>query len=380
MKSTRPHRPALLMAMFAVPMALAACSPSTANSPKPASSLPVVTVGTPDKALVQDALEYTGRFEPSQRVEVRSRLSGYLQAITFRDGQQVKAGDRLFVIDTRPFAATRDRAAASLNQALARSGLADAQLARNVRLQQSGASSAEELDRARAESAGAAAAVSLSRAELRSAELELSYTHIDAPISGTISDHRVDIGNYVGGGGGAGGVLTTVVSHNPVRVVVELSAADFRRLREHKELPEQMLLNVDGMPAAQRAKIDFIDNEISARSGTMRLRASIANPDQIMVPGNFTRVRIPVGARAARLLVPDAVIQNDQSNKVVMLVDASGKVTPRRVELGGLIDGKRVVLTGLKEDDQLILSGAQRVRPGDRVRIAQAVGGESGAR
>lgn len=374
MKKTRPYAPALLLALLAVATVGSGCSQAERIAPKAASAMPVVTVAKPEKAVVQDALEYTGRIEPSQRVEVRSRLSGYLQAIKFRDGQQVKAGDPLFVIDPRPFGATRDRAAASLAQALARRKLAAAQLARNFRLQQSGASSTEELDRARAESEAAEAAVMLSQAELRSADLELSYTTISAPISGRISDRRVDVGNYLAGGGAQGGVLTTIVSQNPVRAVVDLSEADFRRLRQQKKFPEQVQLSLDGVAGAQAATIDFVDNEISARSGTVRLRASIANPKQTMVPGNFTRVRIPVGTLEERLLVPDAVVQSDQTNKVILIVDANGKVAPRRVELGSLIDSKRVVLAGLSAEDQVILSGAQRVRPGDHVQIKTVIG------
>ncbi|QJQ05469.1 efflux RND transporter periplasmic adaptor subunit [Undibacterium piscinae] len=325
--------------------------------------------------MVQETLDYTGRIEPSQRVEVRSRLSGYLQAIKFRDGQQVKAGDPLFVIDQRPFAIARDRAQANFAQAIVRQKLALKQLARITHLQQSGASSSDELDRIRSEFEGAQAAVLLSQAELRSADLELSFATIKSPISGTVSDHRVDIGNYVVGGTAQGGLLTTIVAQSPLRATVDLSEYDFARLRQQKQLPERIQIRLDGVTGTQVGTIDFIDNEISARSGTLRLRTSIANVDKTIKPGSFAHVRIPVGAPEEKLLVPDSAIQSDQTKKLVLVVDANGKVAPKRVELGGLYNGKRVVLSGLSADDKIIVSGAQRVRPGDSVKLSTPVTG-----
>lgn len=361
--------PLLLLLALACSATLSGCGRSQAAPGGPPPK-PTVSVALPQTSMVQATLDYTGRIEPSQRVEVRSRVSGYLQQIAFRDGQQVKAGDALFVIDPRPFAAARDRARASLAQANARSKLATSQFERSSRLQQTGAASTEELERARGELEGAQAAVMLSQAELRSAELELSFTTMRAPIAGTVSDRRVDVGNYVAGGAAQSGVLTTIVAHSPVRAMVDLSEADFQRLRQQSKLPSKVQLALDGGGPAQDATVDFVDNEISARSGTVRLRASLANADRAVMPGSFARVRIPVGAAQERLLVPDAAILSDQNKKMVFVVDAAGKVAPRKLELGGLQGDKQIVLSGLTPQDRVIVSGAAKVRPGDQVLVA----------
>ncbi|MGK5050875.1 efflux RND transporter periplasmic adaptor subunit [Janthinobacterium sp. RB2P8] len=369
MMRPRPISPLLLLLALACSATLSGCGRSLAAPGGPPPK-PTVSVALPETSMVQATLDYTGRIEPSQRVEVRSRVSGYLQRIAFRDGQLVKVGDALFVIDPRPFAAARDRAQAGLAQASARQKLATAQFERTNRLQQTGAASTEELERARGELEGAQAAVLLSQAELRSAELELSFTTMRAPIAGTVSDRRVDVGNYVAGGAAQNGVLTTIVAHSPVRAMVDLSEADFQRLRQQNKLPVQVELALDGGGPAQMASVDFVDNEISARSGTVRLRASLANADRAVMPGSFARVRIPVGAAQERLLVPDAAILSDQNKKMVFVVDAAGKVAPRKLELGGLQGDKQIVLSGLTPQDRVIVSGAAKVRPGDQVLVA----------
>ncbi|RFO96652.1 efflux transporter periplasmic adaptor subunit [Rhodoferax lacus] len=374
MKNIPPYSPVLILAVLASAALVSGCS-KTAASPAAVPPMPTVTVAHPEKSVVQDAMDYTGRIEPAHSVEVRSRVSGYLEAIKFRDGQQVKAGDPLFTIDPRPFLATRDRAQAALAQAMARQKLASAQFARLSRIHEAGASSTEELDRARSEFESAQATVLASEADLRSAEVELSFTTVRAALSGKVSDHRLDVGNYITGGTAQGGVLTTIVAQSPVRAVVEVSEADFQRLRQQKKFPERVQLRVDGMAGTQSAPLDFVDNEISPRSGTVRLHATMGNTDQTVVPGNFAHVRIPVGAPQERLLVPDAVVQSDQTKKMVLVVDSSGKVMAKRVEVGSLVDNKRVVLAGLLAEDRVIVSGAQRVRPGDSVQVAKPANG-----
>lgn len=197
--------------LFTAVLALSGCSKPAGAVNASQAQLPTVTVAAPASAMVQDSLEYTGRIEPSQRVELRSRVSGYLQAVQFKDGQRVNVGDVLFVVDQRPFLAARDRAQAGLAQANARLKLASAQAERATRLQAAGANSAEDLDRINAEFETAKAAALAAEADLRSAELELSFTTIRAPIAGVASDRRVDVGNYVTGGAAQGAVLTTIV-------------------------------------------------------------------------------------------------------------------------------------------------------------------------
>lgn len=347
---------------------LEGCGRSEATVP---AAPPMATVGIvePEMAFVQDAMEYTGRIEASQKVEVRSRVSGYLEGIRFRDGQLVKAGDPLFVIDQRPFMAARDKAKASLAQANARRTLAAAQFERVDRLAASGASSTDDVDRARGELESAKAAVLAGEAELRSAELELSFATVRAPIAGKVSDRRVDVGNYLAGAAAQGGVLTTIVAQSPAHAMVDLSEADFQRLRQ--QLPKQVQVTLDGTPNAFAANVDFVDNEASARSGTIRLRATFNNAEPSVMPGNFARVRIPVGSAQPQLLVPDAAVLSDQTRKMVMVVDDAGQVAFKRVQLGGLSKGKRVVLSGITPTDRVIVSGGQKVRPGDKVQLAR---------
>jgi multidrug efflux system membrane fusion protein len=375
MKIIPPYSPVLILAVLASAALGSACTNTAATTAAAVPPMPTVTVAHPEKSVVQDAMDYTGRIEPAHSVEVRSRVSGYLEAIKFRDGQQVKAGDPLFIIDPRPFLATRDRAQAALAQAIARQKLASAQFARLSRIHEAGASSAEELDRARGEFESAQAAVLASEADMRSSELELSFTTVRAALSGKVSDHRLDVGNYIAGGTAQGGVLTTIVAQSPVRAVVEVSEADFQRLRQQKKFPERVQLRVDGVVGPQSAPLDFVDNEISPRSGTVRLHATMGNADQAVVPGNFAHMRIPVGTPQEQLLVPDAVVQSDQTKKMVLVVDANGKVMAKRVEVGNLVDNKRVVLAGLVAEDRVIVSGAQRVRPGDSVQVAKPANG-----
>lgn len=358
--------------VLAAALALPGCSRSAGAASPAQGPMPTVTVAAPKSAMVQDALEYTGRIEPSQRVELRSRVSGYLHAIQFKDGQRVNVGDVLFVIDQRPFIAARDRAQAGLAQANARLKLANAQAERATRLQAAGANSAEDLDRINAELESAKAATLASEADLRGAELELSFTAIRAPIAGVASDRRVDVGNYVAGGASQGAVLTTIVATSPAHAVVELSEADYAKLRQQPRMPEAVQVRMDGVAAAKAGNVNFIDNEANQRSGTVRMRAVVPNTDGGILPGNFVRLSIPMGSAQLRLLVPDAAILSDQTRKLVLVVDAQGQVAAKLVQLGGLEGGQRVVLSGLAATDQVIVSGGPKVRPGARVQVASA--------
>lgn len=360
------------VALAAVALSLEGCSRSEAVAPT-STPVPIVGVVQPETASVQESLEYIGRIEPSQKIEVRSRVSGYLESIKFHDGQIVKAGDPLFVIDKRPFMAARDKAKAALAQANARHTLAASQFDRVSRLTSSGASSTDDVERARGELDGAKAAVMAGQAELRSAELELSFATVRAPISGHISDRRIDVGNYLAGAAAQGGVLTTIVAQSPAHAMIDLSEPDFQRLRALP--PKQVQVALDGTVVPFTANVDFVDNEASARSGTIRLRATFSNADRAVIPGNFVRVSIPVGGPQAQMLVPDAAVLSDQTKKMVMVVDADGLVAARRVMVGGLSNGKRVVLSGLSNSDSVIVSGGQKVRPGDNVQVTKSAQG-----
>ena len=357
--------------LLASALALSGCSKPAGAANATQAQLATVTVAAPTAAMVQDSLEYTGRIEPSQRVELRSRVSGHLQAVQFKDGQRVNVGDVLFVIDQRPFIAARDRAQAGLAQANARLKLASAQAERATRLQAAGANSTEDLDRINAEHETAKAAMLAAEADLRSAELDLSFTTIRAPIAGVASDRRVDVGNYVAGGASQGAVLTTIVATSPAHAVVELSEADYAKLRQQR-MPDTVQVRLDGAAAAWPGKVDFIDNEANQRSGTVRMRAVVPNTDAGVLPGNFVRLSIPMGSAQQRLLVPDTAILSDQTRKLVLVVDGQGQVVAKPVQLGGLEGGRRVVLSGLAANDQVIVSGGQKVRPGARVQVANA--------
>ncbi len=359
---------------------LSACDqapPAQASGAAPGP--PPVEVAAPLVRPVVEWDEFTGRFAAAERVELRARVSGYLEAAHFRDGQIVQKGDLLFTIDQRSFRAELARARAEVASAQSRLALSERELSRAERLFSTRAISEETADNRRSARAQAAADLEAARAGAAIADLNLQFTEIRSPVAGRISDRKVDVGNLVTGGDGAS-LLATIVALDPIHLEFTMSEADFLKYgRLHADgvrAPDRdgsrnlfaRLMDESGWP--HEGRLDFVDNAIDPASGTMRVRGVFANPSLELTPGTFARVRMAGTARYDATLVPDAAIVADQANKLVMTVDAEGTVVPRQVVLGPVIDGLRVVRSGLDPaTDRIVVKGLQRARPGGKVTV-----------
>lgn len=333
-----------------------------------------VDVANPLSERIVDWDEFTGRFEAVDRVELRSRVSGYLQEILFEDGQIVKKGDVLFVVDPRPFEATYARVDAELKAAEAELALAVSELERSEQLVANRTVARSTLDARLAAKLRAEAQVAIAKATLREADLDLEFTEVKAPFSGRISDSRVDRGNLVIG---SETVLGTIIVTNPVHLVFTASEADFlkySRLNAAGSRPssrttqnevQARLIDEQGWPHV--GKMDFVDNELDTGTGTIRGRAVFDNKDDLLAPGLFARLRLVGSGEYDALLVPDSAILADQARRIVMVVDAEGTVSAKVVQPGALYRGLRVIRDGLKPGDKIIVSGVQRARPGGKV-------------
>src|SRR5215472_1595375 len=334
-----------------------------------------VTVSTPVARKVVQWDEYTGRFEASERVAVRPRVSGYIDKVHFTDGADVKQGDLLFTIDRRPFEIAVQAARADLARAQAQVTLGAVDYQRAQDLVRSATTSARELDQRKANLDTAQAQVMAAQAALHNAELNLEWTLVRAPISGRVSDRRVDQGNLVTGGQDGANLLTTIVKLDPIYFVFEGSEADYiryTRLNSGGQRPSSraapnpvriQLADETGWPHA--GKMNFVDNEVNARSGTIRGRAILDNHDLFLTPGTFGRLQL-FGGTVDALLVPDAAIVADQSRKVVFAVGPDNKIVSKPVTIGGFALGLRVITAGLQPSDRVVVDGLANpfVRPG----------------
>jgi RND family efflux transporter MFP subunit len=345
-----------------------------AAAPPPAT----VTVSAPLQRDIVEWDEFTGQFAAVDYVEIRARVSGYLTEIHFGDGDIVKQGDLLFVIDPRPFEIARESAQAQIAQAQARLDLANAQLQRTTELRRSDFAAQSTLDERRAEMRGAAAALDTAQAAMRSAELDLEFTRITAPVTGRISQHRVSIGNLVNGGSaGTTTLLTTIVSLDPIHFLFDMSEADYlayqravargalSSTRESSLLTEVRL--TDEKTWTRQGILDFVDNSVDRSAGTIRARAVFANPDFFITPGQFGRLRLPGSERYPAILIPDSAVVTDQSRKIVMTIKDDDTVEPRLVRPGPMVDGLRVIREGLGPKDRIIINGLVRARAGAKV-------------
>jgi RND family efflux transporter MFP subunit len=361
----------------------AGCGQSQTQAQNAAPPPPQVTVSKPVKKLVAEHDEYVGRFIAFDYVEVRARVSGYLQTIHFTDGQLVKTDDPLFTIDPRPFQASLDQAKAAVEQAKANLAFAEADLARGESLRTGTTITQQALDQRLQAKRVATAAVSAQEAAVRQTELDLQFTELKAPISGRIGDRRVSIGNLVTGGAAGTTLLATIASVDPIRFEFTMDEASYLRyVRLATEagahsanrgitLPVRLKL-IDEDKFTRDGKIDFVDNAIDRSSGTIRGRAEFENADGRLTPGMFGRVQITVAAPAEALLLPDAAIGTEQVRKFVYVVGDDNVATPKYVTLGQLSDGLRVVKSGVRADDLVIVNGLMRVRPGSKVTPQQA--------
>ena len=340
---------------------------------------PQVTVATPLLKDIVEWNEYTGQFQAVEEVEIRSRVSGYLDKIHFNDGQIVEAGDLLFSIDPRPFEIAVSSAKAQLSEAKARLDLANAQLARARQLRKGDNVSAAVYDERYQEMRAAAASVEVAQSALRDAELNREYANITAPIGGRIGAHSLSIGNLVNGGSGSGTTeLTTIVSLNPIRLIFDISEAELLayqravaegRMSATVEKPIEVQGKLmDDTAWSLNGRIDFIDNQVDRGAGTIRVRAVFPNPELRLTPGQFARIRVPASNRYPALIVPESALLNDQARKIVMTVAADGTVVPKVVRPGPNRGPElRIIRSGLEPADRVIINGLMRVRPGMKV-------------
>jgi RND family efflux transporter MFP subunit len=369
---SRSRRAAIVL----IPLALVAAagakladrSPAVAASPPP----PAVTVAEP---LIRDVTEwddYVGRFAPSRSVEIRPRIAGEVTAIHFRDGQIVQKGQLLVSIDSRPYSAALAEARASAASARSALVLARADLGRATRLIADEAVAPSEVDSLRAKVQAAQAALAAADARVRARALDVEFTQVRAPITGRISDRRVDAGNQVAGGEGtAGTVLTTINALDPIYFTFDSSEALYLKTQRARQPgAEAAVVEIrlqDETEHRWKGKLDFTDNGLDQRSGTIRGRAVLPNPDNFLTPGMFGNMRLASGGKAAAMLVPDTAIQTDQARKVVLTVDSQNQVTAKAVELGPVVNGLRIIRSGLAPHDKVIITGIQMATPGEKV-------------
>jgi RND family efflux transporter MFP subunit len=368
---------AAAVAAIAVVLAAFAGEHAWRNSEKPAPPPPPppqVTVSTPLQQTVVGATGFLGQFSAVDTVELRAQVGGTLTEIAFRDGQIVKKGDPLFTIDPRPFQIRLDQAVAQFHTAQARSALAEAELWRARQLKQTEFGTAENVDQRAAEQSGALAAIDTAKAAIRDAQLDLEFSHVVAPFTGRMGTHLVSVGSLVSGSRGGTAnttLLATIVSLDPIHLDFDMSEADYlayQHVRRGASQQDDVAISLYGDGHFDRhGTLDFLDNALDRSSGTIHARATVANPDLAITPGQFARLRVATGEPALSLLVPAAAIVPDQSRQMVMTVAEDGTVVPKPVETGELHDGLRVIRSGIAPTDQVIIDGLVRARPGAKV-------------
>lgn len=361
-----------LTGLFSIVIILGIDGCSNSKNQQQAPPPPTVTVSEPIKETVSEWKEFIGRFRSIDRVEVRARVSGYLDKINFEDGQFVKKGDVLFVIDQRPFRIALDQANAAHEGAVTRLELAEKEWKRAQNLKSSGAVSQELLDQRQQEYQSARSDLTASEAAVNAAKLDLEFTEVQAPISGKISEHFVSVGNLISGGLPGATLLTRIVSYDPIYFSFEASGEDLAkylnpdRPSEADEIPIYIKTSQD-TAFIHKGLFNFVDNEIDQSTGTLLGRATFDNKDLKLTPGMFGIARFADNDSLPQLLIPDEAIGSDQSNKFVLVVDDSNKVQRRLVDVGFLYNNLRVIRGGLSETDRVIIKGIQKARPGQPV-------------
>ncbi len=359
----------------AAAIALSGCK-SEANTP-PAAPAVAVTAAAAIERKVTEWDEFTGRLEAVESVEIRPRVTGYIESVNFAEGSLVKKDDLLFVIDPRPYRAALDKAKAELTRATARAELAHSDATRSEKLLAIKAVSQEEYDERLNAAREADANVIAARAAVEAAQLDLGFTRVTAPISGRISKAAVTAGNLVTGGSGSAPLLTTIVSVDPIYVsfdgdeqvylkYTELARRGDRQSSRDAANPVQMgLANEEGYP--HTGSMVFVDNQIDPHTGTIRARAAFSNKEGFFTPGLFARVKLLGQNSYSAVLVDDRAIGTDQSQKFVYVIDDENKVAYRTVKIGRITDGLRIVQQGLAPGEKVIVNGLQRVHPGSVV-------------
>jgi RND family efflux transporter MFP subunit len=374
---------ALAAAALAVTVAGCDQGQPQASQQKVGQPAPVVSVAKPVQREIIEWDEYTGRFDAAETVEIRTRVSGYLNEVRFKDGQMVKQGDLLFVIDPRPFERALEQARAELFAATTKVENANLDVVRGRPLLERKVISDKTFDDRESLVRDAQAAVKVGEAKVKTAELELSFATIASPISGRISRSLVTAGNWISAGSVSGAtLLTTIVSQDPIYIYFDVNENNYIKYKRLAErgiaagaadvgaAVEVALPDERGFP--HKGRLDFLDNRLDQGTGTLRARAVLANKAGLFSPGLFGRVRVTGTASYAALLLPDEAIGTDQTNKYVFVVAGDGIVERRNVKLGPLVDGLRVVREGIADGDWVITRGLQRARPGLKVEPKRA--------
>lgn len=351
---------------------LAFTAPVSAQAP--GGPPPKVTTAKPVVREIVETDMYTGRFDPVEIVDVRARVTGYLEKVNFVDGATVKKGDLLFVIDRRPYKAALDQAKAALTSAQAGLTFSQTDLERAQTLSRSGNISEQVTDQRRQASQTAQANVDSADAQLRQAQLNYDFTEVRAPISGRISQRLVTEGNIVITDQTQ---LTTIVSLDPIYFGFTVDERSFLKYQgslgigmgqtqKGKGVPILIALTNEAKPT-RKGTLDFVDNRVDNATGTVLLRATVENPDGFIKPGLFGIVSLPATKPFQGILLPDEAISANQDKRIVYIVADDGSVSTRDVKLGPKVDGYRVVREGLKGDENVVVNGLSRVRPGAKV-------------
>ena len=359
----------LILSVGALLLAVAGCNARTDAQQQPPPKPPEVFYTTPTQETVTEYDEFTGRTAAINTVELRSRVSGYLDKVLFTDGTEVKERTLLFQIDPRQFQAESERASANVSQAKAHFDRLDREVARDKPLVANRTITPDQFDQVTSDRAEAEASWKAAIAANDTADLNLSYTQITAPVSGRISRRLVDPGNLVKADETP---LATIVSLDPIYAYFDLderTVLKMRRLLQERRLKTtlqaQVIVQValaDEDDFTHSGVVDFFDNQIDPTTGTLRLRAVIENSDHLLLPGLFVRLRFPIGDAHSALLIPEEAIATDQGQKYVWVIGEGNKVSYRRVKPGLLHNGRRVIEDGLKADDRVVVTGLQRLR------------------
>lgn len=337
-----------------------------------------VTVSEPLAKKVTQWDEYSGRFEARAIVEIRARVSGFVDKLHFQDGQTVKAGDPLFTIDKRPYEIAVESAQADVQRNKAQVELAELQVQRGNALVTSRNIPEAENDTRKSTLAVNKAQLKAAEAALHNAQLNLEWTNVTAPLDGRISDRKVDPGNLIQGGQQGATLLATIVATEPIYFTFDVSESDYLRYQRlylegrraqagSPTIPVRIKL-ADENDWKRTGKVNFVDNVLSPRSATIRTRAVVENTDKLLTPGIFGRVQL-FGGEYDALLVPDSALISDQARKMVFVVNKDNVVEGRQVTPGPIYEGLRVIRDGLKPDDKVVLDGLANpmVRPKSKV-------------
>jgi membrane fusion protein, multidrug efflux system len=366
----------LALGAAGIAVLIAGCSDATgkaadAQAQAQAQAGPPVSAAIVVQKPVAETQEFSGRLEAVEHVEIRPRVSGFITAVNFQPGAAVRKGQVLFVIDARPFQAEAERAGAAARSARAKAELAKLELTRAEHLLADKAIAQREYDASASAQKELEADARAAQAQSDAAQLNLAYTRVISPIDGRVSKADITLGNLVD----ASSVLTSVVSTSRIYASFDGDEDTYLRVRSQARSGQPVMVRVglaneEGFP--HEGKLEFVDNQLDTRAGSVRLRAVFANQDDVMAPGLFARVQIGGGADKPALLISDRAVGTDQSHKFVFVVSGDGKAEYREVKLGPMVDGLRVVKAGLKPGEKIVVNGLQRVRPGSPI-TAQTV-------